>query len=175
MGFEKKTVQAIMKAGKECHSKCDVKKAVAQKSESFSLVEVKPTSVEGDDAAAECQESCMGTCMSKTRDSILASNPMLQEIMKAGKECHDECEVNKVVAQKSMDFSLAEGKPTSAEEKPASLEGDGGDESQNKCINACMKKKRGSMLAAGKGGKGKNGKKGRKYDFRKTPKKGKQK
>merc|ERR1712066_607996 len=39
-------------------------------------------------------------------------------------------------------------------------------------MGACMKKKRGSMLAAGKGGKGK---KGKKWDFRKTPKKGKQK
>merc|ERR1712228_980192 len=68
--FNENTVKEITKAGKECHDKCP--DAAADESSP-------------DAEAGESKESCMGTCMNKTRASILASNPMLQEIMKAGK------------------------------------------------------------------------------------------
>merc|ERR1712060_628440 len=76
--LEKNTVKTIIKAGKECHEKCPDAKA-GESQESAGDGESQESGGDG-----ESQESCMGTCMNNTRASIIASNPVLQEIMKAG-------------------------------------------------------------------------------------------
>merc|ERR1712187_927203 len=93
-------MKALQEKKEKCEAKCEVKTAVAQKSENYSLAEVKPTDEE--------KGKCMAECMREAAEGAGAGGEV-GDLMKALQEkkekCEAKCEVKTAVA-------LAEVKPT---------------------------------------------------------------